>query len=99
MFQFINNILEQFLPCFNREASWVNFCPIIIGFIIRLDNRGVSSVISALRMKPEGYTTLLTFFRFNTFDIDSLYQKLITVFMKVLPPKTIEGRGIWWGTI
>jgi hypothetical protein len=22
MFQFINKILEQFLPCFNRQASW-----------------------------------------------------------------------------
>ncbi|MDR2069014.1 MAG: hypothetical protein LBP71_04000 [Spirochaetaceae bacterium] len=76
MFQFINTILEQFLPCFNRQSSRINFCIITIGFIMRPDIQGVSSVISALRIKPERYTTLLKFFRSNAFDIDGLYQKL-----------------------
>jgi hypothetical protein len=97
MFRFINNILEQFLPCFNREASWINFCTIIIGFILRPDMRGVTSVISALRIKPERYTTLLKFFRSNSFDSDTLYRKLITVGMKILPPKTIDGKVILIG--
>jgi hypothetical protein len=97
MFRFINTILEQFLPCFNRQASWVNFCGIIIGFIIRPDIRGVSSVISALRIKPERYTTLLKFFRSNAFDIDRLYRKLITVFMKILLPETVDGKVILVG--
>ncbi|MHB9293453.1 hypothetical protein Holit_02575 [Hollandina sp. SP2] len=51
-------------------------------------------VISALRMKPERYTTRLKFFRSNTFDIDILYRKLITVFLKMLPPKTVDGKVI-----
>jgi hypothetical protein len=97
MFQFINDILEQFLPCFNREAGWVNFCSIITGFIMRPDMRGVSPVISALRMKPGHYTALLKFFRSNAFDIDILYRKLITVCMKILPPKTIDGKVILIG--
>jgi hypothetical protein len=59
--------------------------------------RGVSSVISALRMKPGHYTTLLKFFRSNAFDIDALYRKLITVFLKILPPKTIDGKVILVG--
>jgi hypothetical protein len=97
MFQFINDILEQFLPCFKREASWVNFCSIIIGFIIRPDIRGVSSVISALKMKPKHYTALLKFFRSNAFDIDTLYRKLIAIGMKILPPKTVDGKIILIG--
>jgi hypothetical protein len=97
MFRFINNILEQFLPCFNREAGWINFCSIIIGFIIRPDMRGVSSVISALRMKPGHYTALLKFFRSNAFDIDTLYRKLITVCMKIFTPGTIGGKVILAG--
>jgi hypothetical protein len=97
MFQFINTILEQFRPCFNRQASWVNFCIIIIGFIIRPDMRGVSSVISALRIRPQRYTTLLKFFRSNAFDIDALYRKLIAVCMKILPPQTINGKVILIG--
>jgi hypothetical protein len=94
MFRFINHSLEQFPPCFNREASRVNFCSLVIGFIIRPDMRGVSSVISAPGMKPERYTALLKFFRSNAFDIDRLYRKLITVFVKILPPKTVDGKVI-----
>jgi hypothetical protein len=48
-------------------------------------------------MKPGHYTTLLKFFRSNAFDLDSLYRKLITVFLKILPPKTIDGRVILIG--
>jgi hypothetical protein len=59
--------------------------------------RGVSSVISALRMEPGRYTTLLKFFRSNAFDIDTLYRKLIEVVLKILPPKTIDGRVILVG--
>jgi hypothetical protein len=97
MFQFINTILEQFLPCFNRQAAWVNFCAIVIGFIVRPDMRGVSSVISALRLKPQRYTALLKFFRSNAFDVDALYRKLITVFLKILPPQTVSGRVVLVG--
>jgi hypothetical protein len=64
---------------------------------MRPDTRGVSSVISVLRIKPERYTTLLKFFRSTSFDIDGLYQKLITVFLKILPPKTVDGRVILAG--
>jgi hypothetical protein len=97
MFQFINTILEQFLPCFNREASWVNFCTIVIGFIMRPDMRGVTSVIAALGLRPGRYTTLLKFFRSTSFDVESLYRKLITVFMKLLPPETVGGKVILIG--
>jgi hypothetical protein len=97
MFQFINVILEQFLPCFNRPASWVNFYATVIGFIIRPDMRGVSSVISALRLKPQRYTALLKFFRSSAFNIDTLYRKLITVFLKILPPQTVSGRVVLAG--
>jgi hypothetical protein len=45
-------------------------------------------------MKPECYTALLNFFRPASFDIDRLYRKLITVFVKILPPKTIDGRVV-----
>jgi hypothetical protein len=97
MFQFIDDILEQFLPCFNRQASWVNFCALVIGLIMRPDMRGVSSVTAVLGMDPKHYTTLLKFFRSNAFDSDSLYRKLITIVLKVLPPETIDGRVVLIG--
>jgi hypothetical protein len=48
-------------------------------------------------MKAERYTELLKFFRSSSFDIDGLYRKLITVFLKILPPKTIDGKVILVG--
>jgi hypothetical protein len=64
---------------------------------MRPDTRGVSSVIGALRIEPKRYTTLLKFFRSNAFELDTVYRKLITVVLKVLPPKTIDGRVILVG--
>ena len=81
----------------HREASRVNFCRAVIGFIMRPDARGVSSVISVLGIKPERCTALLKFFRSSAFDLDSLYRKLIAVFMKILPPVTIDGKVILIG--
>jgi hypothetical protein len=48
-------------------------------------------------MKPGHYTALLKFFRSNAFDLDRLYRKLITVFLKILPPKIIDGKVILIG--
>jgi hypothetical protein len=39
----------------------------------------------------------VVFFRSASFDIDTLYRKLITVFLKVVPPKTIGGRVVLAG--
>jgi hypothetical protein len=61
------------------------------------DARGVSAGLSALCMNPRHYTALLKFFRSSAFDIDTLYRKLIAVFLKVLPPKTAGGRVILIG--
>jgi hypothetical protein len=48
-------------------------------------------------MKPGHYTALLKFFRSASFNIDTLYRKLITVCMNILPPKTIDERVILIG--
>jgi hypothetical protein len=37
---------------------------------------------------------VLKFFRSNAFDVDTLYRKLVTVFLKILPPKTVDGKVI-----
>jgi hypothetical protein len=89
--------MRSFLPGGLLLQPHYYFCTIIIGFMIRPDTRGVSSVISALRMKGERYTSLLKFFHSGAFDSDALYRKLITVFLSILPPKTINGKVILIG--
>ena len=59
--------------------------------------RGVRSVLSTLSMKPQGYRTWLTFFCSKAFDSAGLYRNLISVGMKILPPKTSDGKVILIG--
>jgi hypothetical protein len=91
MFQFINDSIIQFKPCFKRVTTWLAFACIVIGFIVRTDVRGISSVLAALRMDPKRYTTILKFFRSNAFDIDELFKKLIQIVQKGIPLKTVNG--------
>jgi hypothetical protein len=76
MFQFINNILEQFLSCFNRYTSWVNFCTIVIGFIMRPDVRGSRQVISVLVFASQshsGWQTVLNSWN-ERYENDGIYE-------------------------
>ena len=59
----INNILSQFRSCFSRASSFNWFVITVIGFIVRLDHHGVSSVIRWLNLDPGKYTSLLLFFQ------------------------------------
>jgi hypothetical protein len=91
VFQFINTILTDFQNCFNRVKTWQWFARLVIGFMIRNDSRGVTAVVSALRMKPELYTTMLRFFRSGSFLIETLYRKLIALILRYGPVKEING--------
>ncbi|MDR3343438.1 MAG: hypothetical protein LBT14_11760 [Treponema sp.] len=39
MFQFSNDIIAQFKPCFKRVTTWLSFTCIIMGFMVRTDVR------------------------------------------------------------
>lgn len=58
--------LKSFLlfmrPAFSRRATHCWFVVVFVGFILRTDNFGVSSIVRALFLPPESYTCLFTFF-------------------------------------
>ena len=58
--------LKRFLvfmrPAFSRRTTYCWFVLVFVGFILRTDNFGVSSIIRALTLAPENYTCLLHFF-------------------------------------
>jgi hypothetical protein len=97
MFRFINDRIVQFKPCFKRVTTWLAFTCIVIGFIVRTDIRGITSVIAALRMDPKRYTSLLKFFRSNAFQTHDLYTKLIQIIQKIIPLKTVNGHIVLVG--
>jgi hypothetical protein len=72
MFQLINDILLEFKKCFKRTKTWQWFVVAVIGFMIRTDRRGITSIVSALKLKPRLYHTLLHFFRSNAYQADEL---------------------------
>ena len=82
MFQLINSILLEFRTCFKRTATWRWFVITIIGFMIRTDNRGVTSIISALKLKPRLYHNLIHFFRSNAYCTKNISEQWIKTAMK-----------------
>jgi hypothetical protein len=92
MFQFINSIIVEFQTCFKRHKTWEWFSRRLIGFLIRPDLRGITSIAAALKMKPEQYTTMPRFFRSAAFTVEALYHKLIQLVMSHAAVTEINGR-------
>ncbi len=61
MIRRIDSLLTRFEGCFSRNAAFCWFVVIIMGFIVRLDHHGVTSVIRWLGLDPFCYTSLLGF--------------------------------------
>ena len=77
MFQLINSILLEFRDCFKRTKTWRWFVILSLGFMIRYDHRGITSIIAAMRLKPRLYHTMLHFFRSTAYKVETLYDKWI----------------------
>lgn len=68
--------LKRFLvfmrPAFSRRAAYYWFVVIFVGFILRTDNFGVSSIVRALGLSPESYTCMLHFFHSMAWDVEAM---------------------------
>lgn len=64
--------LEQLLKSLNSTFVW--FVIVFIGFMVRTDTYGVSSIIRALSLMPVFYPNILHFFHSSAFTIASLRQ-------------------------
>jgi hypothetical protein len=71
----ISLILLKFSQCFSRQAAFNWFVIVIMGFILRLDHHGVTSIIRWLGIKPSLYTALLSFFRASSWDLKVIQQR------------------------
>jgi hypothetical protein len=94
VFQFINEIISEYRDCFKRGKTWKWFARLVIGCIIRNDFRGISSIVSVLRIKPELYSTLLKFFRSTAYQAEVLYEKLLRIILHYAPIKKVNGRMV-----
>jgi hypothetical protein len=68
-----------------------------MGFIIRLDHHGVSSIIRWLALKPSLYTALLEFFRASSWQLKNIQQQWLQIVLSRLPLIKIENRYLLAG--
>ena len=68
--------LERFVafvrPAFSRQATYRWFVIVFVGFLVRTDTFGVSSIVRALSLTPGCYTCLLHFFHSSAWSVEAL---------------------------
>ena len=85
MLNFIDKILCQFESCFSRKASFRWFVTISIGFMLRSDKLGVTSVLRDLALSPACYPSLIHFFRASSWALDSIRLRWFCVVKNDFP--------------
>ena len=56
MLEVLENFLRAMRPAFSRQATSAWFVIVFVGFLLRSDTFGVSSIVRALSLVPESYT-------------------------------------------
>jgi len=72
MFEELKRFLAFVKPAFSRQATHGWFVIVFVGFLVRSDTFGVSSIVRALMLAPENYTCLLHFFRSTAWSVGGL---------------------------
>jgi hypothetical protein len=72
MLKELKRFLEFMRLAFSRRATYCWFVVVFVGFILRTDNFGVSSIIRALSLTPESYTCLLHFFHSTAWNVEGI---------------------------
>lgn len=85
MLNLIDKILNNFKECFSRQASFNWFVIIIIGFMLRSDSLGVTSIIRDLAISHSSYATLIHFFHASSWNLETILNKWIAVVKNFAP--------------
>jgi len=72
MLEELNRFIVFMRPAFSRGATYCWFVIAFVGFILRSDDFGVSSIVRALALTPESYTCLLHFFHSTAWDVETI---------------------------
>ena len=82
MWEYLDTELMSFEKCFTRKATFYCFVVIMIGFMLRSDFAGITSIIRTLGLAPSGYEALLHFFSSNAWTLSGVRQHWIHVVAK-----------------
>ena len=97
MFQQIEQFLKEFRPCFSRKAAFGWFVTVIVGFMLRSDQLGVTSVIRDLSLAPRCYEPLIHFFHSTVWEPDTIRETWWKLLAKWAPIYRVKKRCILIG--
>jgi len=90
---YIDDMLLGFRGCFSREASFRWFLIVVVGFMVRSDHYGVTSIVRELCLDPAKYTSLIHFFRSTSWLLEDLIYKWVEVVISTGMVTNIHGRA------
>ena len=97
MFQRIEQLLKEFRPCFSRKAAFGWFVTVIVGFMLRSDQLGVTSVIRDLSLAPRCYEPLIHFFHSTAWKPETIRQNWWKLLAEKAPVYRVKKRCILIG--
>ena len=97
MFQRIEQLLKEFRPCFSRKVAFGWFVTVIVGFMLRSDQLGVTSVIRDLSLAPRCYEPLIHFFHSTAWKPETIRQTWWKLLAEKAPVYRVKKRCILIG--
>ncbi|MBT2289306.1 transposase [Paenibacillus albidus] len=97
MLKYLNNLLLPFRSCFSRRATFEWFVVIVVGFMLRSDHLGVTSIIRDLSLNSRCYETLIHFFRSSAWSPESLRQTWLQIVRRSAPLLVVQDRVVLVG--
>jgi len=97
MWDDLRDLLSGFRPAFSRRATYHWFIVVFVGFILRYDSLGVSSIVRALALPPSSYLSLLHFFHSTAWSTESLMHLWWLWLAKKDVAHTVNGRIVLAG--
>lgn len=85
MFAYIFTIIECFKSVFSRRASFSWFATLVIGFLLRSDKLGITSVVRDLSLRPSSYLSMLNFFRAESWDLCKVRERWYHAILNHIP--------------
>jgi hypothetical protein len=90
-------LIEQLRPACRRERTFLWMAVVLIGFIIRPDIIGVTSIIRAIGLTEVCYDRLLDFFHSPALVVDKLTAVWTGIVLRCYPLVRINGRIVLVG--
>ena len=97
MWNLLNKILTNFKECFSRQAPFNWFVIIIIGFMLRSDSLGITSIIRDLNLSHSSYATMIHFFHASSWTLEIISNKWVYVVKSFAPIYKEDGITILVG--